>query len=170
MAININAANNQAAQLNNNISQLRSAKNQLLAYRTSISNNWQGKEVGNIITAIDQVIRDIDSAVKNLNYLSTDIKNTAAQIKREEDAAAAAAKAKAEKEQRIRVAQSAYDAAHDDLVALLKKREELEAKFIKASLMEKLKLSSELQDLDKQISKAQSKCDSAYNALKAAKR
>ncbi len=32
----------------------------MLAYRSSVSNNWQGKEVSYILTAIDQVVVDID--------------------------------------------------------------------------------------------------------------
>ena len=81
MGINVNTANNQVGQLNNNIFQLHSAKKQLLAYKLSASNNWQGKEVAYILTAINQAVRDIDSAIKTLDSLNGDIKNTAAQIK-----------------------------------------------------------------------------------------
>lgn len=170
VAINVNAANNQAGQLNNNISQLRNAKKQMLAYKSSVSNNWQGKEVGYILTAIDQVVGDIDSAIRNLDSLSNDIKNTAAQIKREEDAAAAAARAAAAKQQRIRTAQAAYDNAREELDDLIEKREKLEARQKKASFLEKIRIANELQDLNKEIEKAESKCENAYNALRAAKR
>ena len=54
MAINVSAANSQAAQLNDNIAKLRSAKKQMQAYRASVSNNWQSKEVSYILNAIDQ--------------------------------------------------------------------------------------------------------------------
>lgn len=170
MAINVNTANNQAGQLNNNISQLRNAKKQMLAYKSSVSNNWQGKEVGYILTAIDQVVGDIDGAIRNIDSLSGDIKNVAAQIKREEDAAAAAARARAAKQQRIRVAQNAYDSAREDLDELLEKREKIEKKMKKASFLEKLRLTNDLQDLNKEIEKAENKCESAYNALRAAKK
>lgn len=169
MAINVNTANNQAGQLNNNISQLRNAKKQMLAYKSSVSNNWQGKEVGYILTAIDQVVGDIDSAIRNLDSLSSDIKTVASQIKREEDAAAAA-RAAAAKQQRIRTAQTAYDNAREDLNDLLDKKNKLEAKIKKASFLEKLRLTNDLQDLNKEIEKAENKCEIAYNALRAAKR
>ena len=48
-----------------------------------------------ITSGIDQAITRIDSVIKQLESLSTDIKNTASAIKREDDAAAAAARAKA---------------------------------------------------------------------------
>lgn len=169
MAINVSAANNQAAQLNDNISKLRDAKRQMQAYRSSVSNNWQGKEVTYILTAIDRVIGDIDSAIRNLDSLCGDIKSVAAQIKREEDAAAAAARAKAAKEQQIRVAQSAYDAARNELDDLLEAREKLLAKFSKASLRDRVRLNSEIQELNKTIRNAESKVQSTYNALRAAK-
>ena len=65
MAINVSAANSQAAQLNDNIAKLRSAKKQMQAYRASVSNNWQSKEVSYILNAIDQVIGDIDAWKKS---------------------------------------------------------------------------------------------------------
>lgn len=169
MAINVNAANNQALQLNNNISQLRSAKKQMLAYKSSVSNNWQGKEVSYFLTAIDQVVGDIDSAIRNLDSLGGDIKSVAAQIKREEDAAAAAARAAAAKQQRIRKAQTEYDNAREELNDLIEKKDELETKIDKASFFEKIRLINDLQDLNEEIEKAEIKCESTYNALRAAK-
>ena len=170
MTINVNTANNQAGQLNNNISQLRSAKKQMLAYKSSVSNNWQGKEVGYILTAIDQVVGDIDSAIRNLDSLSNDIKTVASQIKREEDAAAAAARAAAAKQQRIRIAQTAYDNAREELSDLLDEKNKLEAKIEKASFFEKIRLIDDLQKINQEIEKTENKCEDAYNALRAAKR
>ena len=170
MAINVSAANNQAAQLADNITKLRDAKRQMQAYRSSVSNNWQGREVTYILTAIDRVIGDIDSAIRNLESLSSDIKSVAAQIKREEDAAAAAARAQAAKQQQIRAAQNAYDTACRELNDLTAEKEKLEAKIRKASVRDKLRLTDELTALNKKIEKAKSKCDTTYNALRAAKR
>ena len=169
MAINVNAANNQAAQLQTNITKLRDAKKQMQAYRSSVSNNWQGREVTYILTAIDRVIGDIDSAIRNLDSLSTDVKNVAAQIKREEDAAAAA-RAKAAKQERIRKAQDAYDSACEALDELREAREKLMKKMNKASVWDRLRLCEELQKLDESIQKAESKVESTYDALRAAKR
>ena len=170
MAINVNTANNQAAQLNSDITKLRDAKRQMQTYRATISNNWQSKEVTYILTAIDNVIRDIDSAINNLESLSGDIKNVAAQIKREEEAAAAAARAKAAQQQRIREAQTAFDDAQRELDALMMERDKLEDQ-IRRTLSSKSKkaLKKDLEALEKTIVEAQMKCEGAFNALQAVK-
>lgn len=169
MAINVSAANNQAAQLNDDISKLRDAKRQMQAYRSSVSNNWQGKEVTYILTAIDRVIADIDRVIGNTNSLSSDIRSTAAQIKREEDAAAAAARAKAAREQRIRIAQNAYDDAREKLDDLLEKRKELIERFKKSSGRNRIRLQMEILELDETITKAEDAVRNTYQALRAAR-
>ena len=194
MSINVSAANNQAAQLNDNISKLRDAKRQMQAYRSSVSNNWQGKEVTYILTAIDRVIGDIDSAIRNLDSLSDDIKSVATQIKREEDAAAAAARAAAEraaaeraaaaraeaaraeaaranqaKQQKINAAQSSYDKACRDLDTLKNQKKQLEKDIKKANIFTRWSLQNQLDELNKKIKTAESKVQSTYNALRAAK-
>lgn len=168
MAINVNAANNQAAQLSNDISKLRSARKQMQSYKSSVSNNWQGKEVTYILTAIDQVIGEIDSAIRNMDSLSADIKSVAAQIKREEDAAAS--RARAAKEQRVQAAQDAYDAACEELETLKEAREKLMDKFLKASVSNKLRILDQIRELEENIQKAEENAQNAYNALKTAKR
>ncbi len=169
MAINVNAANNQASQLSNNVAKLRDAKKQMQAYKSSVSNNWQGKEVTYILTAIDRVIADIDRVIGNTNSLSSDIRSTAAQIKREEDAAAAAARAKAAREQRIRIAQNAYDDAREKLDDLLEKRKELIERFKKSSGRNRIRLQMEILELDETITKAEDAVRNTYQALRAAR-
>lgn len=164
MAIDVNKANRQSQNLGDNISQLRNAKKQMLAYKTSVSGNWQGKEVGYINSAIDRVIRDIDNAIRGLDSLSNDIRNTAAQIRREEEAAAARAR-----QQRIRAAQTAYDNACGELNALVAKRDQLNERFRRASFRERLGLTNEIVALNIEIDMAEKRCESAYNALRAAK-
>lgn len=105
-----------------------------------------------------------------MDSLSRDIKNTAAQIKREEAAAAAAARARAAKQQQIRAAQDAYNKACEELDDLMETREKLMEKYGKASILDKIRLHNEIQDLNEAIQKAESKVDSTYNALRAAKR
>lgn len=168
MAINVSAANTQAAQLNDNISKLRDAKRKMQAYRSSVSNNWKGKEVTYILTAIDRVMADIDSAIRNLDSLGTDIRNAAAQIKREEDAAAA--RARAAKQQRIQAAQSAYDAACNELNSLHEARNRLLERYFRASSRNRAQLFKEIKDLENVIHSVESKVESAHNALRAAKR
>lgn len=170
MAINVNVANNQAEQLNNNVTQLRTARKQMLEYRASISANWQAKEASYILTAIDRVVGDIDSAIRNLNSLSSDIKSVAAQIKREEDAAAAAARAKAAQQQRLREAQNAYDDAQEELSELIDEKEKVEEKYKKASFFERLKLQNDLRELEEKIDKAEDNLNKANDALRAARR
>lgn len=194
MAINVSAANNQATQLIDNISKLRDAKKKMQAYRASVSNNWQGKEVTYILTAIDRVIEDINSAIRNLESLSTDIKSVASQIKREEDAAAAAARAAAEraaaeraaqqraaaaraeaeranqaKQQRINTAQSNYNKACSDLNALKSQKSELERDLRNSNIFTKWGIQNQLDEVNRKIKSAESKVQSTYNALRAAK-
>lgn len=170
MAINVNAANNQAAQLTNNITKLHDAKKQMQQYRASVSNNWQGKEVSYILTAIDRVIGDIDSAIRNLDSLSGDIRTVAAKIKREEDAAAAAARARAAKQQQIRVAQNAYDTARNELNDLMETRERLLELYSKAAFRDRARLYSQIKELEQTIQRAEANVQSTYNALRAAKK
>lgn len=167
MAINVNAANTQAAQLNNNSAKLRDAKRQMQAYRSSVSNNWQGREVTYILTAIDRVIGDIDSAIRNLDSLSGDIKTVAAQIKREEDAAAAAARAR---QRRIQQAQSNYDNACNELNQLMEARNRLLEQYSRASRRDKAALFAQIKDLEGTIHAVEGKVRNAYDALRAAKR
>lgn len=189
MAINVNAANSQAAQLNDNITKLRDAKRQLQAYRSSVSNNWQGKEVTYILTAIDEVMGEVDSAIRNLDSLSTDIRSAAAQIKREEDAAAAAARAAAERaaaeraaaaqaeaeraeqarQQKIGEAQSNYDKACRELDALNRQKKDLEKEIKKAFLFKKMQLEDQLDELNCSIRNAEKQLQNTYQALMAAK-
>ncbi len=167
MAININVANNQANQLEGSISDLRTARNKLITYRTSISNNWQGKEVGYILTAIDNLVREIDSAMNNLDSLSRDIKATASQIKKEEDAAEA--RARAAKQRRIDSLQNDYNEAKEEVASLLEKKEELVSKLSKASLRDKLIITNELQKLNEEIRQAEDHCKNIYIKLRSAK-
>lgn len=194
MAINVSTANNQAAQLNDNISKLRDAKRQMQAYRSSVSNNWQGREVTYILTAIDRVIGDIDSTIRNLDSLSDDIKSVASQIKREEDAAAAAARAAAEraaaeraaqqraaaaraeaeranqaKQQRINTAQSNYNKACSDLNALKSQKSKLERDLRNSNIFTRWGIQNQLDEVNKKIKTAENKVQSTYNALRAAK-
>ncbi len=168
MAINVNTANNQADQLSTNVWQLRQAKQKLSSYRSSINTHWQGKEATDILTAIDQVIGQINRAIQDIEGLSRDIKAVAAQIKREEEAAAA--RARAAKQQRIRVAQAAYDTACEELSDLESEREQLVRLMSKKSLRERMKLMAELEKLDDRINSARNKCSETYSALRAAKR
>ena len=194
MAINVSAANTQAAQLIDNISKLRDAKRQMQAYRYSISNNWQGKEVTYILTAIDRVIGDIDGAIRNLDSLSDDIKSVALQIKREEDAAAAAARAAAEraaaeraaqqraaavraeaeranqaKQQRINTAQSNYNKACSDLNALKSQKSKLERDLRNSNIFTRWGIQNQLDEVNRKIKSAESKVQITYNALRTEK-
>ncbi len=197
MAINVSAANNQANQLNDNVSKLFDAKKQMQVYRASLSANWQGKEVTYILDAIDKVIWDIDSAIRSLESLSNDIKSVAAQIKREEDEAAARAaaeqraaeqrsvashsaaanatvaqttQASSAKQQKINAAQSAYDNAKKELDKLYDQRDKLNDKISKANIFKKLTYLDDSTALEKAINAAEDNVKKAQNALKAAKK
>ncbi|MEG1551025.1 MAG: hypothetical protein RR355_02020, partial [Oscillospiraceae bacterium] len=73
------------------------ARNDLHSYKSSINFNWNSNEMVHINNAIDAAIERINYAINSLNSLSEDVRNTAAQIKREEDAAAVRAKRAADR-------------------------------------------------------------------------
>lgn len=168
MAINVIAANYQAAQVAGYANQLRSAKKQLTNYKSSLSNNWKSQEVTYITRSIDQVISQINSAIKQLNTLSTDIKNTAAAIKKEEDAAARAARIK---QQRIQTAQTNYNRAVNECDDLYKKRNELQKTLMKnLSTSKRTFYMKQWDELMKKIQDAEINRSNRYNALVTARR
>lgn len=125
MAVNVNAARDQANQITNQIAGLKRAKTQLTDYKSSLAATWSGAEVRYVSKGIDQVVRQIDDVINRLTSLSNAIKSAAAAVKREEDAAArakaqAAARAKA---QRIAKAKSDFEKAEAEYK---KKKKELE--------------------------------------------
>jgi len=90
MSINVNLANAQANQLSTNISQLSQAKNNLEDYKNSLNSNWQADEMSFINQAIERIMEQINSTMNAIDSLVNDVRDTAAEIKREEDAARAA--------------------------------------------------------------------------------
>lgn len=167
MAINVNVANVQAGQLSGYANQLVSAKNQLSSYKSSISTYWQGQEVSYIVCGINQTIAQIDRVIKQLNNLSSDIKSTAATIKREDDAA----RARALKQQRIKAAQVNYNRAVDECDNLYKERNQLEKILMKnRSLSNREFYQNSLDEIMKKIKDAERKRNDCYNALNAVRR
>lgn len=168
MAINVSAANYQAAQLRRYADRLQQAANELNSYKTSLAASWQGSEVPYMLQGVDKTIAQIDAAMRELRNIANDVDHTAAAIKREDDAAAAAARARAEREQRIAAAQKAYNSACDDLAELTKRYEAIRDKLKKTpGLYEKYK--NELKKLEADIKQAEKKCDACKNALNAAR-
>ena len=166
MAINISTANNQASQLRGYADRLQQAKNQLNDYKSLLAANWQGSEVPYMSQGIEKAVAQIDAVMRDLRNIANDINNTAAIIKREEDAAA---RARAAKQQRIAIAQNAYNTACDELAELNKEKDNLAAKLReRPSLF--LKYRDELERLNKKIEVAEKKCDECKNALTAARR
>lgn len=167
MAINVNAANLQAGQLSGYANQLKNTKAQLNSYKSSIAAYWQGQEVTYITRGIEQTISQIDSIIKQLDSLSNDVKNTAAAIKREDDAAAAAYA----KQQRIQAAQNSYNQAVNELDDLNKQREELKKKLLtNLTASQRTAYQKQLDELNQKIQAAETKQNDCYNALVAARR
>ena len=197
MAIDVNAANQQALQLTSCAEDLRQAKNQLLSYKSSLEANWQGEEVKYIHKAIDQNVDKINKLIAELEDLSGDFKSAAAAIKREEDAAAEAARKKAaqekaaqekaakekaakekaaqdkaarEKAQRIEAAQRAYDEAVTELNALQEQMKKLKKELEDAFwFWDKAEIRNQIEVLQAQITAAQTNCEKRREALKKAK-
>ena len=87
MSINVTDANALADQLRSCDAQLSQAKNRLREYQGAISAHWQSDETALINKAIDLAIADINAAISRLNPISSEIKDAARQISREEAAA-----------------------------------------------------------------------------------
>lgn len=171
MAINVNAANMQAGQISAYANQLRNAKNQLYHYKSSITTHWQGQEVTYIVHGIDHAIDQIDSVIRQLNSLSNDLRNTAAAIKREDDAAAAAARARALKQQKIQTAQTNYNKAVNECDNLYRERNELQKVLSKnISANSRRSYENKLGEIIKKIEKAERNRNNCYYALSAARR
>lgn len=118
MAINIGAANRQASQLGSYARDLQTAVNNLNDYQNSLNNNWQGREMGEINAAIEKTKVRIKQVAAELDALSSDVINTANQIKREEDAAAAAALAAAQRQTRINNVRNELNVANNEVSRL----------------------------------------------------
>ncbi len=171
MAINVNASNMQAGQLSSYANQLRNAKNQLNSYKSSLTSYWQGQEVTYITRGIDQTIAQIDGVIRQLNSLSNDLRNTAAQIKREDDAAAAAARARALKQQRIQTAQTNYNRAVDECDNLYEEYDKLHKELMKSkSASQQKAYEKKLYELSQKIKEAERNRSNCYNTLAAARR
>ena len=69
MAVNVNAARDQANQITNQIAGLKRAKTQLTDYKSSLAANWSGAEVRYVSKGIDQVVRQIDDVINRLTSL-----------------------------------------------------------------------------------------------------
>ncbi len=127
MSIDINLANNQAAQLRAYADQLRSAKNDLYKYKDTIVSAWRGTEAKSVIASIDAQTAKIDKVIKELESLSSNVQSTAASIKRQEEAAAAAARERAERERREREQAAARAAAAREQAAKAERERQAKA-------------------------------------------
>ncbi len=157
MAINVSAANSQAAQISNESDRLKVAKAHLCSYRDALRSSWQADETAYYIRAINDAIDKIDKAIRDMQSLSGDIKNTAAQIKREE-------------EERIRRAQIAYDDARRNLDKLRQHRQNLINDLGNYAPAAQAGVRGAIQALESQIVTAERNCNSKYTALQNAKR
>lgn len=168
MAIDVNAANVQAYRLTEYANRLQDAKSRLANYKNTLTSEWEGPEVRYILQGVDKAISEINSIIRELNCISTDVRNVANTIRREEEAAA---RARAEKEQRIRVAQENYNKAARVVDDLARQREELKLLLSRTtSARKKKELEEQLAKLQKQINKEVTKRDACYQNLLSARR
>jgi len=121
MAINTAVAFQQADQLRSYETQLTQAKNLLRSYQSSLTANWNCNEMTYISRAIDQVLSQITSAQNQLMPLAHEIKNTAEQIQREEQAVIDSAR----KQVQIRQLRTEMETAQKIAEELKKKLDEL---------------------------------------------
>lgn len=121
MTMNINGTFQQADQLRSYETQLTQAKNNLRSYQSSLYANWNCEEMIYISRAIDQVLSEITSAQNQLVPIANEIKNTAEQIRREEEAATILA----QKQAQIHQLQTDLEAAQKTEEELKKQLEQL---------------------------------------------
>lgn len=192
MSIDINLANNQAAQIRAYADQLRSAKNDLYKYKDTLISAWRGTEVKSVIASIDAQTAKIDKVIKELESLSNNVQSTAASIKRQEDAAAAAARAKAERERqeraraeaaaraaasanaarqsRINTAQNNYNQAVAEKDNLERQKKSIEDRLKKANFISKPALIADKAKIIVLLDEAKKKVEEALKVLNNAKR
>ena len=161
MSIDINLANNQAAQLLTYADQLRTAKNDLLQYKDTIISAWRGPDAKRVIASVDTQIARIDKVIKELESLSNTVQSTAASIKRQEDAAAAEARRKAEREKRERE-QAAARARAEKQSRVNAARENCDQ-----ALAEKEKLEKQLKEVEKNLNNSSALTRHMYQIQKA---
>lgn len=166
MAIDVNAANQQAAEIAGKISQLKTARNSLAKYKSDLQSNWVGQEVGLFVQSINAEIAKIDTLLGTLNSLSSDIRQAAAEIRQEEEAAAKAAAARAAQDSQRAQARSAYNAACNTLDAIAKERDKVVEQMRNTkSPATMLKLNLKLIEIDNRLSDAQEVCNKCRLAL-----
>ena len=192
MSIDINLANNQAAQIRAYADQLRSAKNDLYKYKDTLISAWRGTEVKSVIASIDAQTAKIDKVIKELESLSNNVQSTAASIKRQEDAAAAAARAKAERERqeraraeaaaraaasanaarqsRINTAQNNYNQAVAEKDNLERQKKSIEDRLKKANFISKPALIADKAKIIVLLDEAKKMVEEALKVLNNAKR
>lgn len=171
MAINVTAANNQAAEIACEIGRLRSARNYLEKYKSELQANWQGQEVGLFVQSLDISISKIDALIGSLSNLGTDIRNVASTIQREEKAAAEAAAASAARQRQMAQARSAYNSSCDALDAIVREREALVEQMRNTKSMRTMMvLNEQLIEIDKKLAAAQEECNRCRAALDSAGR
>lgn len=166
MAVNVTQANYQAAQIEEKVQQLRSARGALSSYRSELQGNWQSQEVGLILQSVDAEIAALDRLLGTLNNLAADIRKAAADIQREEEAAARAAAERAARQRQQAQARSAYNAACENLDAITRERNEIVLRMQNTrSLKTMAQLNEQLAEIDRRLEQAQQECDRCRLAL-----
>lgn len=166
MAVNVTQENYQAAQIEEKVQQLRSARNALSSYRSELQGNWQSQEVGLILQSVDGQIAELDRLLGSLNNLASDIRRAAAEIRREEEAAARAAAERAARERQQAQARGAYNAACENLDAITRERAEIVLRMQNTRSSKTMaQLNEQLADIDRRLELAQQECDRCRLAL-----
>ncbi len=116
MAVNIDNAKKQADILESCASSLRRAARELDAYGDEVSLNWQGKESGYVLSAIDSIVEAIEKVSNELGSLSGELVPVATAVNKEEAAA------------KLRQLKAVYDTICEKLREKEAERQELAAK------------------------------------------
>lgn len=86
MGIDLRSANSSAAELSGYAEKLRAVKNSISTYRSTLSSNWEGREVDYYINAVLSIERRLKNAADELDSIGKEVTSTADEIWREEEA------------------------------------------------------------------------------------
>ena len=88
MALDVSYVNRQADRLDDVESNLASSKNLLKDYKNTLNKVWTDKSVNKVTKKIDNIIKDINSAIEDCKKVKANIKAAARDIRNEEIAEA----------------------------------------------------------------------------------
>lgn len=157
MPIDLRLAEYQSSRLQNYARQIRQAQQQLRNYQSTLTEHWQGREIGYIGQGIEKTLAQMEKTACQLESMSRDLLSAANAIHQEEMAQIAAAR-------------SAYDQAQQRVRELHEERRSLELMLADSTEEEQqIQLREQLRALEEELQHAmvhQFQCQAALDAAR----